>query len=375
MSVLESDETPFQFIEAITSAFGTVKQFPNKTGEYRVWFLREDEQLASVGCQFLIVDCTLPSCTVKDEPTYKIFTTMLDKYHKVHRWIRCKTKEALPDDVRLAVDQLAPTKVADFLKNVTVAAECRDRVIARTTEFTDEKKEACIEKLPALATVVAYLKKRYLAATSMEKTALYNRFANQKWPKGMDFPTFMAQLRESKAAVVESGVPVDPIAVQNVLLNNLPDHAIAVIGPSLAKEPPEEFDVLVKTLDLHFRNRCTMNPNPKAKQQSTEESVDALALSVGSTRGGGARGRGRGQRARGRGASRGRGGRGGAAAGTTYEFREGKPVCAQCGGVGHIRSVCSSEPDAEAKAEQKDNSHTPKLVCSYCKKPGHIAEK
>lgn len=377
MSVLESDESAFQFLKMIMSGVGNIPPLSEKKDEFRQWLSSLQELFDSIGMGYLLISVSMPKCSVADsEASVKAFKTKHEKHCRASRWLRVKVKDGFPVHLKLAADQQPPTKTSDFLKDVTIPTEeIRRQITEHVTEYVDEEKVNYVEKLPALYTIIVYLKKRLLAYTAIEKTNLYNNFITTKWTFG-DWDMFITHVRERRAAVVEAGMKLDSMAVQNVIMSNIPDHATAVVNTMLAKDPPATLDEIISTLETYFRNRLS---NPRKQKEpaaaSTPSDVQALFNGApgGSSRGGrGAGARGRGGRGRGR-AGRWRGGAGrGGAAGAAHEYRDGLPVCSRCKGIGHKQAVCPSNPSVMSAGKADDER---KDVCSYCHKPGHNAKQ
>ena len=387
LSILDSHETLVQFIKMIQTGFSELKTFSGKKIEYRTWYIALEDKARAVSMSGLLTEYCVPVCVVGSTVEAKqAFRTKVEKLQAANHLIRMKIKEVLPVDLRVAVDQQAPTKTEAFFSKVVLAEPLRSRVLTAMTQYTDEKGVQYIERQPAVCTIIAYLHKRFSAITELEKHQLYTELVMTKIGKGETFVQFITNVREKRNTALGAGVPVQDEAMKTLVLSQMPSSTEVLVHRMMQEK--WEVDQIIDGLEMHFRDLTTMaeikkgsNPGKNSNQSALgagDPAVDALVVSANPTPvfdvqdGGSNRGR-RGGRGRG-GKWRGGRGRGGSnARGGRFEFRDGKPVCACCGGVGHKQAVCPSAQDSPAVSAPTVSGST--AQCSFCHKPGHTAER
>lgn len=371
MSILDSEETPYQFLRSIQAGINSVETFSGKREDFRAWHSLLLEQIDAVDMGYLCRSDRMPACVVTAaSESLKQFYSKLEKHVKGHRHIRMKVKESLPKDLRRAVDQQPLTTTLDFLANVTMPEEAkvREQIITRVTEHLDDNNVQFVERLPSLFQILKYLKQRMSAVTALEKTNMYDNFSKLRISDN-NFEGFVTEVRDARSALSDVGVKVDDTAVLTLITSHLPATAAVAASSLLAQN--KSIDEVIQGLITVYRNQVA---DKKSKDRNEEPTVEALPVfsspsPIAQIVRSGARGRGRKNRG-------GRGNHRGGARGGRFEFREGKSVCACCGGTGHKQAQCPSEPSSShAQPVSNTAQNAKKDVCGYCNHTGHKTEK
>lgn len=387
MSLLESNESVIQFTKFVQQGIGSFEKFAGVKARYRSWKNNVDESIEAVGMGVLLSSACLPVYDVANTAAgVSAFTLVVEKYKMAHRHIRLRLKEALSEDLKREVDQLPLTKVTDFLSNVTMPedADLRKTILDKVTDHADEKKERYADKFPSVFVILSYLSKRFVAVTPLEKNELYTAFHSMKMGDE-SIEHFVARVKEARAVLIEVGEPIGDLAVQNVIVQNLPRELQWLASRLMAQKLPLQ-EVIDSLTEAWKNEKCmsktqslTQSTQSKRAERKTgagdDQALEALPVFSSSSLSQSA------QNFSGRGRGGFRGGRGGHQQSDTRagrnENRDVRLVCHCCGGVGHKKAQCPSNPTVCLSSTQPA-VHTQSrsdIVCDYCKQSGHTAAK